>query len=278
MSIKLVVSDLDGTLLNNYSRLDSASIQAVAMLKEKGIMFTFATGRVDLNTWYYAKLLNVDLPIISCNGSLIRYPFSNEALLQTLLPVDAVNSLLEAFIREKIDFLIYTPEAIYYQENSAIVQPFHFYNNLAATIDVPLAQLINFTDWQKGRTNLCPERAIKIYCHAANAEVALRLHTLVQSFPELVVLKSSKKSIDIMHVSSDKVVGIQHLAAKLGLNWSEIATFGDANNDYKMLQAAGLSFLMKNANKSFSRILEKAVWAENNNCDGFARAVKQYLL
>lgn len=278
MSIKLVVSDLDGTLLNKYSRLDRETIQVVSLLKEKGIKFTFATGRTDLNTWYYAKLLNLDLPIISCNGSLIRYPFSSETLYQSLLPVPAVNYLLEQFMRAQNDFVIYTPDAIYYPANSLTVKRFYYYNDLAAAIDVPTIKLINFTEWQKGRTNLCPELAVKMYCHAPNNKAASSLRELVNSFPELVAIKCAKEAIDIMHASSDKAEGVKRLAKLYGLTWSEIATFGDEDNDCKMIKAAQMGFLMKNANKSFSKRLDKAILAENHNCAGFARAVKQYLL
>lgn len=278
MAIKLVVSDLDGTLLDKYSRLDSLTIQAVAMLREKGIKFTFATGRTDLNALYYAKLLNLELPIIACNGALIRYPFSSDTLYKALLPVPAVNSLLEALMREQNDFVIYTPEAIYYPENSKTVQRFHFYNDLAKSISVPEIKLINFTDWQRGRSNLCPEMAVKMYCHAPNSEAAQRLRSLAYRFPELVAVKCAKEAIDIMHATVDKAKGVQFLADKLGLDWSEIATFGDEDNDFKMIKQAGLGFLMKNANKTFRQRLDKAILAENHNCAGFARAVNQYLL
>ena len=82
MAIKLVVSDLDGTLLNRTSRLDSNTVRAVKSLNEEGILFTFATGRIDLNTWHFAKQLNLQLPIISCNGALIRYPFTGEPFMK----------------------------------------------------------------------------------------------------------------------------------------------------------------------------------------------------
>ncbi len=278
MAIKLVVSDLDGTLLNKLSRLDIRTIQAVNALKERGIMFTFATGRTDLNTWYYAKLLNLDLPVIACNGSLIRYPFSDKALYQAFLPEEAVDSLVREFIRKQNDFCLYTPDAIYYPAVSKTVQRFCFYNRLASTINVPQIKLINFDTWSQGRTNLCPELTVKIYCHAPNEEARQHVIQLTSQFPNLIAVKCARTAVDIMLSSSDKAAGVKRLADSLGISWSEIATFGDEANDFNMLSLAGQGFVMKNANKKFIQRLPNAIVAENHNCHGFARAIYQYIL
>lgn len=278
MAIKLVVSDLDGTLLNRTSRLDSNTVRAVKSLNEEGILFTFATGRIDLNTWHFAKQLNLQLPIISCNGALIRYPFTGEPVYEAYLPDAPVDAILRLFQSEKRDFFVYTPTSIYYPDYSLAVERFRYYNLLAASNDLPQIEMINYTDWQKNKSNLCPPGTVKLYCHAKDREQVSKLGALVDSYPELTALKCAKEAVDIIVKGSDKSKGLLKVADLFHIGIDEIAAFGDEENDLKMLQTVGYPFLMKNAVKTLRNRLQSYHLAENHNCAGFARAVRQYIL
>lgn len=72
-NIDLVVFDLDGTaLFNGDSEIGIKSIELVNELKKLGVRFTFATGRIHHSMIAYAKILDLELPLISLDGAVIK--------------------------------------------------------------------------------------------------------------------------------------------------------------------------------------------------------------
>ena len=69
---RMVVTDLDGTLLNNKKQVSEANVKAIQNLKDQNITFVMATGRSDVMTRAYTKQLkNIDI-VIGCDGAVIR--------------------------------------------------------------------------------------------------------------------------------------------------------------------------------------------------------------
>ncbi len=74
-NIKLVVFDLDGTLLDNNGRIGNASVELIKKLKQLGVRFSIATQRVPSSVWDYSEALGLKLPLVLLNGTLIQsYP------------------------------------------------------------------------------------------------------------------------------------------------------------------------------------------------------------
>lgn len=272
---KLVVSDLDGTLLSKARRLDPLTIQAVQALKAKGIAFTIATGRVDTMTWHFAKQLGIDIPIISCNGALVRTPFSYEPLYAAKLPGAAVNALVSAYLATKRDFFIYSVNEVYYPEYSVNVNRFHHYNLLAASGGCPPVKLINFSTWQRGKTDICPQDTIKLYCHTADKFEVQAVKECLSAYPELHAYKCGPDACDIMRNGVNKGSGLALLMELLGLRAEEVAAFGDEENDIPMLNKVANPFLMKNADKTLAERLHAYRLAEHHNCAGVARVLNR---
>ena len=72
MTIKLNASDLDGTLLNERCMISQRTKEAIRRLKEKGIIFTFATGRMYRSALHFALELEMDVPLITYEGALVK--------------------------------------------------------------------------------------------------------------------------------------------------------------------------------------------------------------
>ena len=72
MSIKLFATDLDGTLLNKNGEISPANKQAIKEMAKEGIIPTIATGRMYEASRRFAEQLELDVPIITYNGALIK--------------------------------------------------------------------------------------------------------------------------------------------------------------------------------------------------------------
>ena len=85
MSIRLIAADVDGTLLNNKKELTGAVKNAIAAVKDRGILFTIATGRDISGLHQFRDLLSPEVPVITYNGAEIRRAGSGELLSATCL-------------------------------------------------------------------------------------------------------------------------------------------------------------------------------------------------
>lgn len=68
MTIKLIALDMDGTLLNRQKLVPEKNALAIKKAMDKGIYVTIATGRMPASASYFAKQLNMNCPVVSCNG------------------------------------------------------------------------------------------------------------------------------------------------------------------------------------------------------------------
>ncbi len=72
MSIKLIALDMDGTLLNRQKLVSEENSSAIKRAMDKGIYVTIATGRMPASASYFAKQLNMNCPVVSCNAVLLK--------------------------------------------------------------------------------------------------------------------------------------------------------------------------------------------------------------
>jgi Predicted hydrolases of the HAD superfamily len=99
-NIKLVVTDVDGTLTNENNAIGETTKALVPKLRERGIMFSFATQRIHSSIVDYAKELGLELPIMTINGALIRDLKGND-ISKSVIPqkkvIKASESCFEIF-------------------------------------------------------------------------------------------------------------------------------------------------------------------------------------
>lgn len=72
MEYKLIAVDMDGTLLTPQLEISTETIKTINRVIEKGVIFTLSTGRMYLAAMSFASMLNLDVPIITCNGALTK--------------------------------------------------------------------------------------------------------------------------------------------------------------------------------------------------------------
>src|SRR3989338_3372670 len=94
-NIKLVLFDLDGTLLNDKGEIGKESISLVSQLEQLGVHFSFASGRLHSALTEYATELNITAPIISLDGSYLKSYPEGKVLFQSVINKRKVKQAIE---------------------------------------------------------------------------------------------------------------------------------------------------------------------------------------
>lgn len=94
MSIKLIALDMDGTLLNRQKLVSEENASAIKRAMDKGIYVTIATGRMPASAVYFAKQLNMNCPVISCNGGVVKDLNTGKSIYEAHFPKDTITKLI----------------------------------------------------------------------------------------------------------------------------------------------------------------------------------------
>lgn len=243
MTIKMVVTDMDGTLLDEKGEFDRSRLKNILdELDKREIRFVVATG----NEIHRMHLLFGDLlervTLIVANGA--RIFDKNEVLLGTCWSQDLVAQVLSYFEgRERDVHLVVTAE------NGAFVKMGTIFPMIEKVVTAEMAQefyqKINFVEAL--RPDDFPQ-VLKMSM-VVNEQVAVQaIRQLNQDFADtLNAVTSGYGAIDILQKGIHKAWGLKQLMQKWKIQEQDIMAFGDSENDIEMLQLAGISYAMENA-------------------------------
>lgn len=270
---QLVLCDLDGTMLNQFNEISPENLAAVAALHEHGIGFSLATGRMDAMTRLFVGQLRVTLPIIACNGAVIRDCTTNEVLGQTCIPADDVIALTGWLKRNGLDFLVYTPDAVYYPPESRRIDVMHQYNRQAKAARQPLVPLHELNARTQGQV---APGAVKILAIVPDSASMASLQARLVMHPGSAAVMSMDHAIDIMAADVTKGTAMLQLAGLIGVQPDRIVTLGDHDNDASMLRMSGLGIAMGNATPL--AIAASQIQTLTHAQSGVAAAIRRYVL
>lgn len=263
--IRLVVSDMDGTLLAPDRHISRAVCDAVAAAEERGIRFSICTGRVEPMTKSYQRTLKLRTPMITANGALIWDPVAEKTLWDC--PMDEAELL--AFLRfckeQHLDYCALTMQESYFSRGNVRRQRFEQYNRIAAEEGVPPMRLEVFDE------DFACIRGKKVYkmliYEVAPGQLALAVSFLKQL--HLTGYTSSEdRLLDVARKEVNKGLGLVNLARILDIPREEVCAVGDFDNDIPMLEQAGYPVAMENGCEA---IRKKAAFVTRSNAeDGVA--------
>lgn len=247
--IKLIASDLDGTLLQNGAQeLTPRAIRLIRQLTEKGIRFVAASGRQYDNERRLFHEIRDQISYIAENGSLCIH--DGNIISRGIIP-DALVERIICEIRKKAGYeiLISCEEACYIEnKNSAFA-------DLIINVMKNKTQIVEDISKVKG-----PVLKIAI-ANMESRNLQEYLHHLQAMFrSEIKVVTSGNIWIDFIVPGYNKGTALAALLDRFHIKPEECVVFGDQYNDVEMLQLAGTSYVMKNAapgmEKYASRITE----------------------
>lgn len=256
--MKLVVSDLDGTLLNQNSQISDETHEAINKLIKNGVDFAIATGRSISSVRAFKEKLGVDIYLICNNGANI-YDKNEETIFEKEMNSDVVEQLIKYFRDKRVIYNgfyrkdLFTDEGV---EESVLTVETGF--NL-----VRLKEAETFPVMTKMIVKDDPEiiRGLR--------------DEMKEKFSHLVdITISQPRCLDIVEKSCSKGKGIKLISEKLNIPLENIMAFGDGENDYDMLKTVGHPVVMENGLDSLKEKIKNR--APKNVENGVAKYLEKY--
>jgi Cof subfamily protein (haloacid dehalogenase superfamily) len=264
--IKLLATDLDGTLLDSSGKIPERNKKALAEAVKKGVAVTISTGRMYNSALWFANQLGLsDTPLMCYNGSMIRRA-EGETIVHLKLDMDVARRLLAIFRERNMYVQSYIDDVLYVKdmaEEEARLYAKHFGGDGQAIGD-------RLYDPASEPTKLL---AMTEGLESSNAMIKEFRKTFGD---RLYVTSSNENFVEMMNPSANKGKCLEKLADILGISMEDILAIGDGENDADMIKCAGIGIAMANAQSS----LKESATAEapsNDEC-GVAWAVEKYIL
>ena len=253
MAYKLVVVDLDGTLLDDNQIISEKNNKIISQLKEKGISFVLASGRPYQSLEEYAGILKLKTPVISTNGALIKNIANSEIVFESLLSFKDAEKIFDYGLKHKFSVIVY-----YADEFLATDQKTAIYQKDMEGIDVKFSN--------KLRNN---KRPLKIVFKAEAEKVKNKLAEVNNIFASnFCITQSDEHYIEFMNRGISKGRGIDYLMEKYDLKKEEIIAIGNNFNDISMLDNSGLAVAMGNSPEEVKKHAD--LITKSNQEDGVA--------
>lgn len=260
--IKLIATDMDGTLLDGEGKLPQNFIDIIGQLSDKGIKFVVASGRPYTNLKNVFKPVYKELDYICDNGAFVveKSSVSNINLINKKLVMDIIKT---TSTNPNIAVLLCGTKSMYHSSCS---------DELMEEINKYYIDKIELDDLSSVEDDI-----FKIsICDLSGAQE--------NSYPELNdkygnqlnVVVSGKVWVDITNKDVNKGNALEKIQKELNISYEETMVFGDFYNDVEMLQKAYYSFVMENANEDMKQYGNFI--AKSNYENGVVHAIENYVL
>jgi Cof subfamily protein (haloacid dehalogenase superfamily) len=266
MSYKMLVLDLDDTLLTDEHTISEKNKELLIKAQERGVMVVLASGRPTPAMVRYAKELELERfgsYIISFNGAVITDMSSNEPIFERSLTVDEIHSLHDFSLMHNVHIITYSDKGIVAESSSEYIDvekqltgmPIHLVPSFKEEVSRSAVKCILLDD---------PAKLKKV-------ETVLKAER-----KDLSVAISKPFFLEVMPMGIDKAASIDILAQKHGIGREQVVAVGNAGNDLSMIEYAGLGVWVDNVSPELRHKADYIV-ASNNN-DGVAEVVEKFLL
>ncbi len=232
---KMLVTDMDGTLLDRRSRISDENQRAIKRFIAGGGLFTVATGRMFKAVEPYLPVLPMNLPAIVYNGAAI-YDFSMKKLLWQNCLTDNIADVAEDLLRQfpGIGLEVFHGEDLYLPAQNAVTDRHMiregFHPVFACLKDIP-------RPWIKLLIASNPEKLLEV-------EAFLKARK-----EEFHAVYSESQFLELLNKNVTKGSALKRLAEMANLPCEAIVAMGDNKNDLEMLLEAGTGVAVKNAHK-----------------------------
>lgn len=263
-AVRLVVADVDGTLVTPGKILTPRARAVVQTILEAGIAFTITSGRPPLGMKTLIEELQLQDPISAFNGGLVVRP-NLSVIREHLVPSETAQAVIDTLTTGKLDVWVYGGEEWYVRSrHGPHVDREEWTVRFAPTVVSTYEGLL--------------DRVVKIVGVSDDHEAMARCVTEVQrQFGRRVSAALSQPYyVDVTHPKANKGEVVSALSALLAIPSAQIATIGDMPNDVLMFKQSGLSIAMGNASADVQRA---ATFVTTSNAEeGFARAMGRFVL
>ena len=263
--IRLVIADVDGTLVTQEKVLTKRAADAVLHLRQAGIAFTVTSGRPPRGMAMLIDPLKLSQPLAAFNGGVLIHPDMATVVDQKLLPARVPEKVIEAIENHGLDVWLYTdtgwfvrdPNAPHVAREQWTVK---FPPTVVKSFDGLLgrvAKIVGVSD-DYGRVAKC-EKDVQ----QAGGE-------------HISAARSQPYYLDVTHPQANKGSVVLAMSKLLNIPAAEIAAIGDMPNDVLMFQKSAVSIAMGNASPEVQASATHVT--SSNEQEGFANAIEEFVL
>ncbi|MBS6509004.1 MAG: HAD family phosphatase [Paraclostridium bifermentans] len=262
--VKLIATDMDGTLLNGNHEIPKDFKDTINALKEKDVMFAISTGRNYLDISYKFDDYKDELLFICENGTGIYY--KDECIYSKFLEKDTIKQLVE--LGREVDNaypMLCGTKGLYLEDEEALEQL-----NVLFPMNVPVTKVDSLLDVEDGifKVNMfdltdAETNSYKIFKNA--------------NIDGVTLTPSGKYWLDMSSFGTNKGLAIKKVQDMFDIDYKETMVFGDHLNDLEMMKSAYYSYAMKNGHDDVKEIANFETKYTNEEC-GVTKTIKEEVL
>jgi Cof subfamily protein (haloacid dehalogenase superfamily) len=261
---KMIAIDVDDTLLNDDMQITEPTKAALAAARDKGVIVTLATGRMFASAQKIARQLEMNVPIITYQGSLIKNLLDENIIYERSVPLEAAQFLYSYAEQNNLHLQVYYKDTLYVKVDNQKIKDYAALSNIPyivtdefnALASKPLTKMLFIDD---------PDKLDAIAQDLRNS-LGSMLH----------ITKSKANFLEFLHPEGTKGHAVESLAAHYNVDISQVIAIGDSWNDHEMLEIAGLGVAMDNAVESLKKIADYITLS--NNEDGVKHVIETFIL
>lgn len=262
--IRLVVCDIDGTLIGPDEIVSDDTVKLTKQLAQKGVYFTLATGRVECSAQKFADQLHLQIPYVACNGATVVGDSGTLKRLQ--IPVSPLRAMIE-FADEQHVSITYAREGnlFAWRETPYVLDQKNRFGRAW-----PVHRFTE-SEWNTVHVDKCT-----FWTTDDDAAIA-HIEDLCRNMPGIVgYTRYQNRSVEVVHPEATKKSGVEFLASNLSVPMDELMFVGDHQNDIELIQAAGVGVAVSNATPEVKRTADYV--CRNPESRGVREAVDAFVL
>ena len=264
MPYRLIVADLDGTLMGDDLTISPGVLAAVREAQRQGFYFTVATGRTFEGALPFLQELDVNAPIILYQGGEIRDMESGEVLYRATLPMDDAREFISFVAARGLQLNMYLDDQVYVAHETPELE---WYTNMNRVKVHAVGDLQAFMQRE-------PHKFLIVAPSERLDEVAPILQEHFAG--RLQIVRSYRYFLEAIPLEVDKGKGVARLARRLGVAQKDVVAIGDNDNDAAMVEWAGLGVAMGNASPAVRQVAD--IVAPSVEDDGVAWTITTQVL
>lgn len=284
--IKVIASDMDGTLLNEHHALSKRTREAIQKAQKKGIRFMIATGRSFQQAIPALDEAGIVCDYIVSSGGEVRNS-NKEILFSKYMSWKECRTVYEILSQYELTFMFNSNEMDYaigsFEEmQEKMLEQIFMFNQ---TIPKEVIKESSLYKMMTEKTVAVPDfeslyelkpQIVKIIAFSQNLDMLKEIKEKLQKYPELAVVSSFSNNLEITDTSAQKGPVLKKYIEALGYSMDEVMVFGDSLNDYSMLSMNfGATVAMENADEEIKNVAKYIT--KSNVEDGVAYAIEKLL-
>jgi Cof subfamily protein (haloacid dehalogenase superfamily) len=263
--IRMVIADVDGTLVTQEKVLTKRAAESVLRLHEAGIAFSVTSGRPPRGMAMLIDPLKLTQPLAAFNGGVLIKPDLTTVVDQKFLPAGVPEMVIEAIENHGLDIWVYTDTGWFVRDpNAPHVAREQWTVKFPPTMVKTFAGLLG--------------RVAKIVGVGDDYDRVAKCEKDVQQAggAHISAARSQPYYLDVTHPQANKGGVVLAMSKRLNIPAEEIATIGDMPNDVLMFEKSGVSIAMGNASKEVQSSATHVT--ATNEDEGFAKAIEEFVL